>query len=103
MAREFAKYAPVTVMTKDGGKKITELYLVNGLLLMSSMSRTGRHRESRKPRAVQISILYNLGSRLDEFAAPPSQSGRRSGHKGTDPSGSGELRERLFIPDRVAR
>src|SRR5258706_16470098 len=32
---KFAKYGRrVTVMTKDGGKKTTELYLVNGLLLM---------------------------------------------------------------------
>jgi hypothetical protein len=47
---QYAKYGRrVTVLTKDGGKKISELYLVNGLLLKFEgiITPKGRPGESR--------------------------------------------------------
>jgi hypothetical protein len=59
---KFAKYGRrVTVLTKDGGKKITELYLVNGKLLMFEGIITPKG-DIENPEAArfQDSILYNL-------------------------------------------
>jgi hypothetical protein len=59
---QYAKYGRrVTVLTKDGGKKITELYLVNGLLLMFEGVITPKG-DVENPEAArfQDSIRYNL-------------------------------------------
>jgi hypothetical protein len=67
---QFAKYGRrVTVMTKDGGKKITELYLVNGLLLMFEGIITPKG-DIENPEAArfQDSILYNLDR---DWTIPP--------------------------------
>ena len=67
---QFAKYGRrVTVMTKDGGKKITELYLVNGLLLKFEGIITPKG-DIENPEAArfQDSILYNLDR---DWTIPP--------------------------------
>lgn len=60
--QQFAKYGRrVTVLTKDGGKKITELYLVNGLLLMFEGIITPKgDLENPEAARFQDSIRYNL-------------------------------------------
>jgi hypothetical protein len=59
---KFAKYGRrVTVMTKDGGKKISELYLVNGKLLMFEGIITPKgDLENPEAARFQDSILYNM-------------------------------------------
>jgi hypothetical protein len=59
---QYAKYGRrVTVLTKDGGKKITELYLVNGLLLMFEGVITPKgDLENPEAARFQDSIRYNL-------------------------------------------
>jgi hypothetical protein len=67
---KFAKYGRrVTVMTKDGGKKITELYLVNGKLLMFEGIITPKG-DIENPEAArfQDSILFNLDR---DWTIPP--------------------------------
>lgn len=60
--QKFAKYGRrVTVLTKDGGKKITELYLVNGKLLMFEGIITPRgDLENPEAARFQDSIMFNL-------------------------------------------
>src|SRR5258708_16070256 len=59
---KFAKYGRrVTVMTKDGGKKITELYLVNGKLLMfEGIIPPKGAIANPEPARFQDSILFHL-------------------------------------------
>jgi hypothetical protein len=67
---KYAKYGRrVTVMTKDGGKKITELYLVNGKLLMFEGIITPKG-DIENPEAArfQDSILFNLER---DWTVPP--------------------------------
>lgn len=67
---KFAKYGRrVTTMTKDGGKKITELYLVNGRLLMFEGIITPQG-DIENPEAArfQDSILFNLDR---DWTIPP--------------------------------
>ena len=67
---KFAKYGRrVTVMTKDGGKKITELYLVNGKLLMFEGIITPKG-DVENPEAArfQDSIVFNLDR---DWTIPP--------------------------------
>jgi hypothetical protein len=76
---QFAKYGRrVTVMTKDGGKKISELYLVNGLLLMFEGIITPKG-DIENPEAArfQDSILYNLDR--DWNIPPPLPANRDDG------------------------
>jgi hypothetical protein len=67
---KFAKYGRrVTVLTKDGGKKITELYLVNGKLLMFEGIITPKgDLENPEAARFQDSILYNLDR---DWTIPP--------------------------------
>ena len=60
--QKYAKYGRrVTVLTKDGGKKITELYLVNGRLLMFEGIITPRgDLENPEAARFQDSIMFNL-------------------------------------------
>jgi len=60
--QKYAKYGRrVTVLTKDGGKKISELYLVNGLLLMFEGVITPKgDLENPEAARFQDSIRYNL-------------------------------------------
>jgi hypothetical protein len=67
---KFAKYGRrVTTMTKDGGKKITELYLVNGKLLMFEGIITPKG-DVENPEAArfQDSIVFNLDR---DWTIPP--------------------------------
>ncbi|HEX3484173.1 MAG TPA: hypothetical protein VHT51_03875 [Micropepsaceae bacterium] len=67
---KFAKYGRrVTTLTKDGGKKITELYLVNGKLLMFEGIITPKG-DIENPEAArfQDSILFNLDR---DWTIPP--------------------------------
>src|SRR5258706_2724844 len=76
---QFAKYGRrVTVITKDGGKKISELYLVNGLLLKFEGIITPKG-DIENPEAArfQDSILYNL--ERDWNVAPPLPANRDDG------------------------
>ena len=76
---KFAKYGRrVTVMTKDGGKKITELYLVNGKLLMFEGIITPKG-DIENPEAArfQDSILFNLDR--DWTIPPPLPANREDG------------------------
>ena len=59
---KYAKYGRrVTVLTKDGGRKITELYLVDGLLLMFEGVITPKgDLENPESARFQDSIRYNL-------------------------------------------
>jgi len=76
---QYAKYGRrVTVLTKDGGKKITELYLVNGLLLMFEGIITPKgDLENPEAARFQDSILYNL--ERDWNIAPPLPADRADG------------------------
>lgn len=77
--QKFAKYGRrVTVMTKDGGKKITELYLVNGRLLMFEGIITPKG-DVENPEAArfQDSIIFNLDR--DWTIPPPLPSDPRLG------------------------
>src|SRR5579872_1904083 len=67
---KFAKYGRrVTVMTKDGGKKITELYLVNGRLLMFEGIITPKgDLENPEAARFQDSIMFNLDR---DWTIPP--------------------------------
>jgi hypothetical protein len=76
---KFAKYGRrVTVMTKDGGKKITELYLVNGKLLMFEGIITPKG-DVENPEAArfQDSIVFNLDR--DWTIPPPLPANREDG------------------------
>ena len=76
---KFAKYGRrVTVMTKDGGKKITELYLVNGKLLMFEGIITPKG-DIENPEAArfQDSIVFNLDR--DWTIPPPLPANREDG------------------------
>jgi hypothetical protein len=76
---KFAKYGRrVTVLTKDGGKKISELYLVNGLLLKFEGIITPKG-DVENPEAArfQDSILYNLDR--DWNIPPPLPANRDDG------------------------
>ena len=76
---KYAKYGRrVTVLTKDGGKKITELYLVNGLLLMLEGVITPKG-DVENPEAArfQDSIRYNL--ERDWNVPPPLPANREDG------------------------
>ena len=67
---KFAKYGRrVTTMTKDGGKKITELYLVSGKLLMFEGIITPKG-DVENPEAArfQDSIVFNLDR---DWTVPP--------------------------------
>ena len=76
---QFAKYGRrVTVLTKDGGKKITELYLVNGLLLMFEGVITPKgDLENPEAARFQDSIRYNL--ERDWNIPPPLPANRADG------------------------
>lgn len=68
--QKFAKYGRrVTVLTKDGGKKITELYLVNGKLLMFEGIITPKgDLENPEAARFQDSIMFNLDR---DWTIPP--------------------------------
>jgi hypothetical protein len=67
---KFAKYGRrVTVLTKDGGRKITELYLVNGKLLMFEGIITPKgDLENPEAARFQDSIMFNLDR---DWTIPP--------------------------------
>ncbi len=67
---KFAKYGRrVTVLTKDGGKKITELYLVNGKLLMfEGIITPNGDLENPEAARFQDSIVFNLDR---DWTIPP--------------------------------
>jgi len=67
---KYAKYGRrVTVLTKDGGKKITELYLVNGKLLMFEGVITPKgDLENPEAARFQDSIMFNLER---DWTVPP--------------------------------
>ena len=77
--QQFAKYGRrVTVMTKDGGKKISELYLVNGLLLKFEGIITPKgDLENPEAARFQDSIRYNLDRNWD--VPPPLPANRADG------------------------
>jgi hypothetical protein len=76
---QYAKYGRrVTVLTKDGGKKISELYLVNGLLLKFEGIITPKgDLENPEAARFQDSILYNL--ERDWNIPPPLPANRDDG------------------------
>jgi hypothetical protein len=76
---KYAKYGRrVTVMTKDGGKKISELYLVNGKLLMFQGIITPKgDLENPEAARFQDSILFNL--ERDWTVPPPLPANREDG------------------------
>src|SRR5579864_1687341 len=76
---KFAKYGRrVTVLTKDGGKKITELYLVNGKLLMFEGIITPKgDLENPEAARFQDSIMFNLDR--DWTIPPPLPADPRDG------------------------
>jgi len=77
--QKFAKYGRrVAVQTKDGGKKITELYLVNGKLLMFEGIITPKgDPENPEPARFQDSIVFNLDR--DWTIPPPLPKDPRNG------------------------
>jgi len=87
---QYAKYGRrVTVLTKDGGKKISELYLVNGLLLKFEGIITPKgDLENPEAARFQDSILYNL--ERDWNIPPPLPANRDDG-------------PRLLAPQRCSR
>jgi len=87
---KFAKYGRrVTVLTKDGGKKISELYLVNGLLLKFEGIITPKG-DIENPEAArfQDSILYNLDR--DWNIPPPLPANREDGPRLLAPERPGQ-------------
>jgi len=77
--QKFAKYGRrVTVMTPDGGKKITEFYLVNGKLLMFEGIITPKgDLENPEAARFQDSIVFNLDR--DWTVPPPLPKDPRNG------------------------
>lgn len=77
--QKFAKYGRrVAVQTKDGGKKITELYLVNGKLLMFEGIITPKgDLENPEAARFQDSIVFNLDR--DWTIPPPLPKDPRNG------------------------
>jgi hypothetical protein len=87
---QYAKYGRrVTVLTKDGGKKISELYLVNGLLLKFEGIITPKgDLENPEAARFQDSILYNL--ERDWNIPPPLPANRDDGPRLLAPQRPGQ-------------